>query len=268
MLLTHPLEWFPRTKQRVFNWLYQYLARFDYQDWTFMNYGYADAEQIPLSAADQKDRYCIQLYAKVVSGVCLKDSLVLEIGCGRGGGLSYLHRYHAPRYSYGVDLCRQAIEFCELRHSAHLCFKTGDAADLPHSDGVMDVVVNVESSHCYPSRLAFFREAYRVLKPGGKFCFADLHEAGEGDRISGWLFDAGFVTDIREDITAGVLDALKLDNARKQKLIEHKCPRWLRRPFGCFAGLTGSRVHRSFENGARRYTRWQLSKPESAEVLK
>ncbi len=41
-LYTHPLEWFPRFKQRVYGWLYQFLARYDYEDWTFTNYGYAD----------------------------------------------------------------------------------------------------------------------------------------------------------------------------------------------------------------------------------
>ncbi len=262
-LYTHPLEWFPRTKQLVFNWLYRYLASFDYEDWTFMNYGYADAmaTKRSLSAEDEDDRYCIQLYTKVVSGACLKNKVLLEVGCGRGGGLSFLHRYHSPAASHGVDLCREAIAFCRSTHGAKFFFTPGDAADLPYHDGVMDVLINVESSHCYPSRPEFFAEAYRVLKPGGKFCYADLHEAGEQERISKWLADAGFAVDVCEDITAGVLDALKLDSARKQKLIEQKAPRWLRWPFGCFAGLTGSRVHRSFENGARRYTRWQLSKP-------
>ncbi len=261
-LLTHPFEWFPRTKQRIFNLLYLYLARFDYQDWVFMNYGYNDATAChrKLRPEDEADRYCCQLYDQVVFGVCLKNKTVLEVGCGRGGGLSFLKRYHFPAGADGVDLCQKAIAFCRRRHGGNLCFRAGDATDLPYDDAQFDVIVNVESSHCYPSRLAFFREAYRVLKSGGKFCFADLHEAGERN-IGQWLIEAGFTIDVCEDITSGVLDALRLDNARKQQLIESKCPRLLRGPFGSFAGLTGSRVHRSFETGARRYTRWQLSKP-------
>jgi ubiquinone/menaquinone biosynthesis C-methylase UbiE len=228
LLWTHPLEWFPRFKQRVFNLLYQYLAQYDYQDWTFMNYGYAESFELPLWAEDQADRYCCQLYDKVVSGVSLNDKTILEVGCGRGGGLSFLQRYHGPAESHGVDRCQQAIQFCRWRHdhnpSSKLRFKCGDALDLSCADATYDVVVNVESSHCYPSRKAFFDEAYRVLKPGGKFCYADLHEAGERERISQWLSAAGFVTDACEDITRGVLDALQLDNARKQQLIDQKSP--------------------------------------------
>ncbi len=267
-LWTHPLEWFPNFKQFVFNWLYRYLASFNYEDWTFMNYGYADATtpQLNLHPTDEADRYCIQLYDKVVDGVCLKDKVVLEVGCGRGGGLCYLHRYHSPVASHGVDRCQQVIAFCNSRHyfwPSSLFFRAGDAADIPFDDGMVDVVVNVESSHCYPSRLAFFREAFRVLKSGGKFCYADLYEDAEGERISGWLRDAGFAIDTCEDIAGGVLEALHLDNSRKQKLIEQKAPRWLRGLVGSFAGLVGSRVHRSFVSGARRYTRWQLTKPVS-----
>lgn len=266
-LLTRPLEWFPTFKQRVFSWLYQYLARYGYEDWTFMNYGYADemACQLELLKEDEADRYCCQLYDKVVSGVKLRGKMLLEVGCGRGGGLSFLQRYHAPVFSHGVDLCHQVIEFCRRRHDnrpgTNLHFRAGDATDLPFDDCMVDVVINVESSHCYPSRKKFFEEAYRVLKPGGKFCYADLHEDGERDRISKWLGEAGFATDVCEDITGGVLDALHLDNARKQRLINQKAPRWLRKPVGIFAGLVGTRTHRSFVVGARQYTRWQLTKP-------
>ena len=267
-LLTHVLEWFPTLKQRVFAWLYQFLAGYsgeEHWDWTFMNYGYAGKFPLPLLKEDEPDRYCCQLYAKVVDGVCLKNKIVIEVGCGRGGGLSFLQRYYAPESSHGIDLCQKAIAFCRRRHDSRpgtkLVFRTGDAANIPYDDGMVDVVVNVESSHCYPSRRKFFAEAYRVLKPGGKFCYADLHEAGERERIEKWLADAGFAIDVCEDITAGVVEALSLDNARKQQLIAAKAPWWLRKPFGSFAGLVGSRPHRSFVTGARRYTRWQLSKP-------
>ena len=267
-LLTRPLEWFPRLKQRVFAWLYQYLAGYsgeEHRDWVFMNYGYADAEPAQLAKGDESDRYCIQLYRKVVEGVCLHSKVLMEVGCGRGGGLSFLQRYYHPAALHGIDLCEKAIEFCQRRYECSprtkLCFGTGDATDIPCAENKVDVLVNVESSHCYPSRKKFFAEAYRVLKSGGKFCYADLHEDGERERISQWLSAAGFVIWECEDITAGVVDALNLDSARKQKLINAKAPWFIRRPFGSFAGLVGSRPHRSFVIGARRYTRWQCSKP-------
>jgi len=36
------------------------------------------------------------------------------------------------------------------------------------------VILNVESSHCYGNMANFIAEVYRVLKPNGKFSWADL----------------------------------------------------------------------------------------------
>lgn len=262
-LWTRPLEWFPRFKQFVFKRLYQYLARYDHDDWTFMNYGYADGGRLLyLKAEDEADRYCIQLYEKVTSGVDLRGKSLLEVGCGRGGGLSYLHRYRGPGPCRGVDLSPKAVAFCADRHRGgfNLLFRVGDALALPYDEAQFDVVLNVESSHCYPSRSAFFREVHRVLKPGGTFCFADLHEAEHDDLMRQWLLQAGFRIVEQEDLTPEVLRALELDDARKRDLIASRAPWLLRRAVGCFAGLVGSRTHRSFVVGARRYTRWQLTK--------
>jgi SAM-dependent methyltransferase len=40
----------------------------------------------------------------------------------------------------------------------------------------VDAVVNIESSHCYESMDTFLSEACRVLRPGGRFFFADLRK--------------------------------------------------------------------------------------------
>jgi SAM-dependent methyltransferase len=224
-LYTRILEAFPRLKQRVFLALYQYLARYDHVSWTFMNYGHAPEMGRPLRllTEDEADRYCIQLYEKVTSGVSLHGKAILEVGSGRGGGLSYLHRYRRPASSRGVDLSPLAVNFCNERHRRtgdDLWFRTGDALALPYNEATFDVVVNVESSHCYPSRLAFFHEA------------------------------------CREDLTPGVLRALKLDDARKRTMINQLCPWILRRPVSAFAAVVGSRTYTSFVLGARQYTRW------------
>ena len=59
---------------------------------TFMNYGYAelDGAAPPLPARFDVHRYAVQLYRHVVSRAELRGKDVLEIGCGRGGGASYV----------------------------------------------------------------------------------------------------------------------------------------------------------------------------------
>jgi len=266
LLYSRFLEAFPRSKQYFFKSLYQFLARYEYADWMFMNYGYEPPyAHVPLSLfpEDEPDRYCVQLYDRVTAGVDMAGRAILEVGCGRGGGLSYLHRYRGPRSSRGVDVSDLAVALCRKRHvrcGEDLWFRVGDALSLVNGDAEFDVVVNVESSHCYPSRAKFFQEAYRVLKPGGTFCYADLHEAHVDESIERALVAAGFQVSQREDLTPGVLRALALDDDRKRKLILYRAPWFLRRAVACFAGLVGSRTHRSFAVGARQYTRWQLSK--------
>jgi SAM-dependent methyltransferase len=268
LLYTRALEAFPRLKQRLFRLLYQYLGRYEYADWTFMNYGYYtplhSGEALKLFAADEPDRYCIQLYECVTASAQLKGRSLLEIGCGRGGGLSYLHRYRGPRMSRGLDIAPRAVAVCRARHVhpgvGDLWFRVGDALATDYDDGAFDVVVNVESSHCYPSRFDFFLEVRRVLKPGGTFCYADLHETEAAAGIESALRDASFDVIQREDLTPGVLRSLAADDSRKREQILARAPWFLRRAFNCFAGVVGSRTHRSFVVGARQYTRWLLQK--------
>jgi ubiquinone/menaquinone biosynthesis C-methylase UbiE len=45
---------------------------------------------------------------------------------------------------------------------------------MPFPDASFDAVINVESSHCYPSMGRFLSEVHRVLRPRGSLLFADL----------------------------------------------------------------------------------------------
>src|SRR4051794_29927493 len=77
---------------------YQFLSLMDRRaSMILMNYGYAPLDPgaaVPaLRPEDEKDRYCIQLYHHVASACDLRGKDVLEVGCGRGGGASYVARY-------------------------------------------------------------------------------------------------------------------------------------------------------------------------------
>lgn len=100
---------------------------------------------------------------------------VLEVGSGRGGGLSYIVRYLNPSMAIGVDFSSQQIAFCQRNYnSTNIRFVEGDAAELPVEDESVDAVINVESSHCYPNFKGFIGEVARVLKPGGHFFYTDF----------------------------------------------------------------------------------------------
>ena len=232
---------------------------------TFMNYGYADlhpnANGIALNDGEQANRFCIQLYHHVAGAVDLTGKDVLEVGSGRGGGASYIARHLKPRSMVGIDLSDKAVEFCNQHYSTDgLSFSQGDAENLPLADNTVDAVVNLESSHCYGSMERFLSEVYRVLRPGGYFLFSDHRDQDKIDLLHKQLAESGLKLERETDITPNVVKALELDNERKGKLIEQKCPKILRRRMEEFAAMKGTKTYRTFETGYSRYLSFVLQK--------
>lgn len=256
----------PDVKRSGWQFLYEYLAHRERgADWAFMNYGFINpdpqAAPLALHSSDEQDRFCIQLYHHVAGAVDLRGLDVLEIGCGRGGGCSFIKRYLQPRSVVGVDLSERAIRLCRRHHvGPGLRFLRGDAESLPFEDGTFDVVLNVESSHCYGSVPRFLSEVLRVLRPGGYFLFADLRAIG-GTSILRKELQASTMTVLDEEaMTPGVLAALDRDGERKRALIRRKAPWLIRGHIEEFAGLPGSSVHEDFRRGRAEYLRFVLRK--------
>lgn len=261
------LENSPLLRRLLWRWWYGRLAKqFTQRDWTFMNYGFArevGAPELPLDAADEPDRLCIQLYAETTASTPLAGREVVEVGSGRGGGASYLARTHRPRRYLGVDFSAAAVALCRRRHAgvAGLEFVAGDAENLPLPDASCDVVVNVESSHCYGHLERFFGEVARVLRPGGRFCYTDFRPVADLGKLEAALgAGAAWRRIERVDITARVLAALDADDARKRRLIDELVPRRLRPLFGEFAGLSDGQIHRGFARGELVYVRFVLQR--------
>jgi ubiquinone/menaquinone biosynthesis C-methylase UbiE len=244
---------------------YEYLARYKMAEWRFMNYGYAplDAGDEPptLQASDEPDRFAIQLYHRIARAVDLRDRDVLEVGSGRGGGSSFVTRYHHPRTMTAVDFSANAVRFCQKTHRIdNLTYVRGDAEALPFDDRSFDAVMNVESSHCYGSMPSFLRQVTRVLRPGGHFLFADLRASQECDVLDSQLADTGMTVLEKQEITPNVLAALRQDSERKLSIIEGSVKKPLVGTFRQFAGIEGSEVFDGFQNGTLRYLRYVLQK--------
>lgn len=184
--------------------------------------GYAPETPIPEWAvmsewfknAPQK-RLHMQMYLKITGKTELKDKRVLEVGCGQGDGAAFLTQLKPPAKYVGVDLHPTQIQLCATRLkplAPKLVFSRGDAQQLPLKSDTFDVAINVESSHSYPMFDKFVAEVYRVLAPGGVFCFSDLRKVAPGESAAAQLrsqFErAGFVVDHHEDITGNAFRSL------------------------------------------------------------
>lgn len=257
-----------RAKAPVIRRWYDQMSRIDRgRNMTFMNYGWAglDAGREPLALHpdDESNRYSIQLYDHVAGAVDLRGLDVLEVGCGRGGGASWIIRYLGPRTMTGLDFSTRGIEFCREHYSTPgLSFVVGDAQELDFGPESFDAVVNIESSHCYRSMKQFFSSVFRILRPGGYFLYADYHSENRRREIRRLLAESGMVMIREENISPNVLRALELDNARKAGLIDGNVPRIFRKFFYEFAGMEGTHTFNStLRSGEKVYSCFVLQSP-------
>ena len=256
----------PKLKGIMWKQWYQFLARsYQRKDWNFMNYGYAplgdQTEIIYLDKTDIDNRFCIQLYHHVACTIDLRDLNVLEVGSGRGGGADYIKRYLKPKKIVGVDFSKNAVKFCNQNYVFNgLSFEIGNAESLPFADNSFDVVINVESSHCYGLMDVFLGQVTRVLRKGGYFLFADLRSKENIDVLRETLYKSGLTLIKETDITLNIVEALKLDNERKTTLIKKTIHKLLVKSFLEFAGTENSKIYKKFKSGETIYQSFVFQK--------
>jgi ubiquinone/menaquinone biosynthesis C-methylase UbiE len=229
---------------------------------TFMNYGYSSKDhEIFLEPHDAPNLYSAKLYNYLLSSIDLSDKNLLEVGCGRGGGLSYVNRYLKPQSATGVDLNDKAIEFCQKNYSnQNINFVVGNAETLLFDSNMFDVVINVESSHRYTRFDKFLAESFRILKPNGYLLITDFRFAHQVDLMHNQILDSEFSMLSREVITPNVVEALTRSSDSTQQLIKNMAPRFLHGIAGKFAGLEGSSTFRKFATGEYEYMLYVLQK--------
>lgn len=256
----------PKARRALWRWWYDRWARkVGAGEWTFMNYGldWPAGERAPvLQSEDEPDRYCAQLYLRVAQPGAMAGKDVLEVGSGRGGGAAFLTRYLEPARYTGVDFSPEAIAFCQARHPLDaLRFQQGDAEALPFPDNSFDLVLNVESSHCYGSVPRFLAEVTRVLRPGGWFLYADLREPAEMAALGKDLAALPHMRIVEtEDLTPHVAASLTADHGRKEKMIAELIPSGQQAMFREFAGMKDSKIHRGLSSRSLLYQRWAIQK--------
>lgn len=241
----------PRASNLVWKYFYEISASLfrRHASWKFMNYGYAnEGEEI-----DDYDKLCENLYRHLLDQVKIDtQTSILEVGCGRGGG-SNLMLEMQPKSVTGMDFSANAIKFCQKHfQNEQLSFKVGNAESIPFADENFQVVVNVESSHCYGNRKLFFEEVLRVLKPGGFFLYADFMGKIHYPKRPLQLREVGFEIIKESDITPNVLRSMQLSSDYKEAILT-KIPKPFRKAVGDFAGMPGSDIYNNFELGQSTY---------------
>lgn len=226
----------------------------------FLNYGFIGNEKPRLSEAEETNRNYIQLYHHAVNKLKIKNTRVLEIGSGRGGGAFYVSTHFKPEIYFGLDLSERATKFCKNFYKyKNLKFINGDAMRLPFPDEFFDIVINVESSHTYKSFERFIKEVTRVLKPKGKFVFVDHRPRDKTSELISAL-KKEFSIKKKENITKNIVKALDKDSKNKERLISNESPKLLKNLFLDFAGVKGSSIYNRFKFQDSLYWNFLLKK--------
>jgi SAM-dependent methyltransferase len=104
----------------------------------------------------------------VETGAVTDASHILEVGCGTGNYLIALHEATGCRGA-GIDPSSEMLAVARSRTDA-LYFRQGRAEALPFTPPGFDLIFSVDVIHHVEERVAFFREAARLLRPGGRLC--------------------------------------------------------------------------------------------------
>ena len=250
-------------RKLVWKFTYEVLPRLNgSSDWQFMNYGYhptTEELQDPSLVQEGFQWRSRAMYHCLARKVKMEGRSVLEVGFGRGGGLSHVTRAFSPASSQGIDFSKSAVNLARSIHREHqVDYQWGDATNMNFTDNTFDIVLNVESSHAYSDLDAFFFEVHRVLKKEGQLLLADLRTRENWGLFYQALERAHLIVHEEEDITDQVVSAIEKDEADKMALINKKIPKLLRTLFKEFAGMMHSELHMSLKQGRRAYKRFVI----------
>lgn len=138
----------------------------------FNNFGYWP-NPLPTGSISGRVRLdsSLELYRQIAKAAAItSDDTILDVGCGRGGGVRLIAEEIGPAAITGIDFCHRQIEQAKLLvpDSPSITLLQGRSDSLPSKTASIDKVITVGAAQHFSDIDTFVEESYRVLKPGGK----------------------------------------------------------------------------------------------------
>lgn len=157
---------------------------------------YFEKPHFDISAPENIHKY--EAYRDIFIRAGLSESAVTDIGCGRGGFLTWLHRNGWPSDCTGVDIDLKSIPAtdCCQKVKGSLSFHEGGVFKLPFAEDTQSLLTYFHVFEHIRNLDGMLQEACRVLQEGGHI----MIEVPDAERYHEIPIGTAFWPSIREHV--------------------------------------------------------------------